>query len=46
MDNLEPSETEHERANTPERQVEEEDMRGITNPEEDEDNLPSEEDSD
>ena len=41
MENLEPTETEQELANT-ERQVEEEDMRGITNPEEDEDNLPSE----
>ena len=44
MENSEPTETEQELANT-ERQVEEEDMRGITNPDE-EDNLPSEDDSD
>ena len=41
MENSEPTETEQELANT-ERQVEEEDMRGTTNPEQDEDNLPSE----
>lgn len=45
MENPGPTETEQELANT-ERQVEEEDMRGTTNPEEEEDNLPSEDDSD
>ncbi len=40
MDNPEPTETEHELAST-ERQQEEEDMRGTTDP--DEDNLPTEE---
>jgi hypothetical protein len=42
MENPEPTETEQELATT-ERQAEEEDMRGTTDPEE-EDNLPSEED--
>ena len=41
MENPGPTETEQDLANT-ERQVEEEDMRGTTNPEQDEDNLPSE----
>jgi hypothetical protein len=41
MDNPEPTETEQELAAT-ERQQEEEDMRGTTDPD-DEDNLPSEE---
>lgn len=45
MENSEPTEIEQELANT-DRQVEEEDMRGTTNPEEEEDNLPSEEDVD
>jgi hypothetical protein len=40
MENPEPTETEQELANT-ERQTEEEDMRGTTEPD-DEDNLPSE----
>jgi hypothetical protein len=40
MDNPEPTETEQELANT-ERQAEEEDMRGATDPDE-EDNLPAE----
>jgi hypothetical protein len=42
MDNPEPTETEEELANT-ERQTEEEDMRGTTDPD-DEDNLPAEDD--
>jgi hypothetical protein len=40
MENPDPTETEHQLAGT-ERHEEEEDMRGITNPD-DEDNLPSE----
>jgi hypothetical protein len=40
MENPDPTETEQELANT-ERQTEEEDMRGTTDPDE-EDNLPSE----
>jgi hypothetical protein len=42
MENPEPTETEQELGNT-ERQTEEEDMRGTTDPEE-EDNLPAEDD--
>ena len=42
MENPDPTETEHELAGT-ERHEEEEDMRGTTNPD-DEDNLPSEDD--
>jgi len=41
MENPEPTETEHELAGT-ERHQEEEDMRGVTN--EDDDNLPTEDD--
>jgi len=41
MENPEPTETEHELAGT-ERQQEEEDMRGVPDPDEQEDNLPSE----
>jgi hypothetical protein len=42
MENPEPTETEQELANT-ERQTEEEDARGTTDPD-DEDNLPAEDD--
>ena len=42
MEHPEPTETEQELANT-ERQTEEEDMRGTTDPDE-EDNLPAEDD--